>query len=150
MILWVWNLVSRPERGHLLRVRFQFLTAASMKTAVSWDIASCSFVEVNRRLRGAPWWWRRYASLKHRSNFMRLHGAIFLNAVIFTYWWCLEQSAEGNIWIYGRWSKKKLKKNTYIRRSFIICSLHQMILESSNREVSWARHALYGDNEKCE
>jgi hypothetical protein len=32
-------------------VRFQVLTAASTKMAAFWDIAPCSFVEVNRRFR---------------------------------------------------------------------------------------------------
>jgi hypothetical protein len=31
-------------------VRFQVLTAASMKIAVFWDVAPCSLVEVYRRL----------------------------------------------------------------------------------------------------
>jgi hypothetical protein len=34
-------------------VRFQALTAASMKFRVFWDIAPCSHVEVDRRLRDA-------------------------------------------------------------------------------------------------
>jgi hypothetical protein len=46
--------------------RFQVLTAASMKFRVSWDVASCSILVVDRRFRGAfclhhhlsPWWWR--------------------------------------------------------------------------------------------
>jgi hypothetical protein len=32
-------------------VRFQVLTAASMNITVFWDIAPCSLVEVDRRLR---------------------------------------------------------------------------------------------------
>jgi hypothetical protein len=32
-------------------VRFQVLTAASMKFRVFWDVAPCSHVEVDRRLR---------------------------------------------------------------------------------------------------
>jgi hypothetical protein len=34
-------------------VRFQVLTAASMKMAVFWFVAPCSLVEVYRRFRGA-------------------------------------------------------------------------------------------------
>jgi hypothetical protein len=36
----------------VLHVRFQVLTAACMKIAALWDIAPCSFVEVDRRFRG--------------------------------------------------------------------------------------------------
>jgi hypothetical protein len=35
-----------------LEVRFQVLTAASMKMAVFWVVAPCSLVEVYRRYRG--------------------------------------------------------------------------------------------------
>jgi hypothetical protein len=34
-------------------VRFQVLTAESMKVTVSWDVALCSLVEIDRRFRGA-------------------------------------------------------------------------------------------------
>jgi hypothetical protein len=34
-------------------MRFQFLTAVSLKMAVFWDVAPCSLVEVYRRFRGA-------------------------------------------------------------------------------------------------
>jgi hypothetical protein len=34
-------------------MRFQVLTAASMKMAAFWDLALCSLVEVHRRFRGA-------------------------------------------------------------------------------------------------
>jgi hypothetical protein len=34
-------------------LRFQVLTAASMKFRVFWDVAPCSHVEVDRRFRGA-------------------------------------------------------------------------------------------------
>jgi hypothetical protein len=34
-------------------VRFQVLTAASMKMTVFWDVAQCSVVEIDRRFRGA-------------------------------------------------------------------------------------------------
>jgi hypothetical protein len=34
-------------------VRFQVLTAASMKVTVSWDVAPCSLAEIDRRFRGA-------------------------------------------------------------------------------------------------
>jgi hypothetical protein len=33
-------------------VRFQVLTAASMKMTVFWDVAPCSLVDVYRRFRG--------------------------------------------------------------------------------------------------
>jgi hypothetical protein len=47
-------------------VRFQVLTAASMKIGAFWNIAQCSLVGVDRRFIGA-----------------RLHGAIYLKAIIF-------------------------------------------------------------------
>jgi hypothetical protein len=34
-------------------MRFQVLTAASMKMAIFWAVAPCSLVEVYRRFRGA-------------------------------------------------------------------------------------------------
>jgi hypothetical protein len=46
------NVSSRSEdtftksQSNLVWVRFQFLTAASMKATVFWDVASCSLVEV--------------------------------------------------------------------------------------------------------
>jgi hypothetical protein len=45
-----------------LHVRFQVLTAASMKMSVFWDDALRSLVETEQRFRGAyclhhPWWW---------------------------------------------------------------------------------------------
>jgi hypothetical protein len=43
-------LLSRKERIKIV-VRFQVLTAASMKITVFWDVAPCSLVEV--RFRGA-------------------------------------------------------------------------------------------------
>jgi hypothetical protein len=36
-------------------LRFQVLTAASMKMTVFWDVAPCSLVEVYGRIRGACW-----------------------------------------------------------------------------------------------
>jgi hypothetical protein len=39
------------DRIHKL-VRFQVLTAASIKVTVFWVVAPCSLVEVNRRFRG--------------------------------------------------------------------------------------------------
>jgi hypothetical protein len=52
-------------------VRFEVLTASSMKTAVFWVAAPCSLVEVYQRIRGAY-------SLHHRgveSTSTRLHEA---------------------------------------------------------------------------
>jgi hypothetical protein len=64
-------------------VRFQVLTTASMQFRVFWDVAPCSYVEVDRCFRGAyylqrplPWWWRQYAPLKRRSTLTWLHCAI--------------------------------------------------------------------------
>jgi hypothetical protein len=34
-------------------VRFELLTASSMKMAVSWDVAPCSLIETGRSFRGA-------------------------------------------------------------------------------------------------
>jgi hypothetical protein len=46
--------VSYISSVNLLHVvRFQVLTAASMKFRVVWDVAPCSHVEVSRRFRGA-------------------------------------------------------------------------------------------------
>jgi hypothetical protein len=41
------------EETHIAGMRFQVLTAASMKSTVLWDIAPCSLVEVDRRFWGA-------------------------------------------------------------------------------------------------
>jgi hypothetical protein len=49
-------------------VRFQVLTAASMKKTVFWDVAPCSLVEVFWRFRGA-------CCLHHQGDSTRLHGA---------------------------------------------------------------------------
>jgi hypothetical protein len=48
-------------------VRFQVLTAASMKMTVFWVVAPCNLIDVYRHFRGAcclhhqgsPWWWRQ-------------------------------------------------------------------------------------------
>jgi len=50
----------------VLKVRFQVLTAASMKMYLFWVLAPCTFVEIGRRFRCAhcldhqgdesPWW----------------------------------------------------------------------------------------------
>jgi hypothetical protein len=45
--------IAKIKYANLIRVRFQVLTAASMKMTVFWDIAPCSLVEVYRRFRGA-------------------------------------------------------------------------------------------------
>jgi hypothetical protein len=37
----------------IIPVRFQVLTAASMKMAVFWDVAPCSLVDIGRRFTGA-------------------------------------------------------------------------------------------------
>jgi len=41
------------QQTKITYVRFQVLTAASMKFRVFWDVAPCSHVEVDRRFRGA-------------------------------------------------------------------------------------------------
>jgi hypothetical protein len=64
-------------------VRFQVLTAASMKMAVFWDVAQCSLVEIDRRFRGLTAFVIRAIALmmeavrplKRRSISGRLHGA---------------------------------------------------------------------------
>jgi hypothetical protein len=69
----------------------------SMKITVFWDIAPCSLVEGDWRLRGAcclhhqglhslPSWWRQYTPLKRCSTSMRLHGAVSQKAVIFMFY----------------------------------------------------------------
>jgi hypothetical protein len=42
-----------PPEIKCVWVRFQVLTAASMKITIFWDVAPCSLVEVYRRFRGA-------------------------------------------------------------------------------------------------
>jgi hypothetical protein len=39
----------------LIHVRFQVLTAMSMKFRVFWDVMPCSQVDVDRRFRGVYW-----------------------------------------------------------------------------------------------
>jgi hypothetical protein len=63
-----------------IHVRFQVLTAASMKRRVLWDVAPCSLVGVDRRLRGAYCLHRQGHELIHLpddggSTPTRLHGA---------------------------------------------------------------------------
>jgi hypothetical protein len=41
------------ESNPTVHVRFQVLTATSMKFRVFWDVAPCSHVDVNRRFRGS-------------------------------------------------------------------------------------------------
>jgi hypothetical protein len=43
--------IGRSVFSSMLCVRFQVLTAASMKVTAFWDIAPCSLVEVDRRFR---------------------------------------------------------------------------------------------------
>jgi hypothetical protein len=59
--------------------RFQVLTAASIKMTVFWGVASCSFVEIDRRFRLR----KQYAPLKLQYTSTRLHGGISHKAVIF-------------------------------------------------------------------
>jgi hypothetical protein len=56
------------------------------------NVAPCSLVEVDRRIKGAhclhnqgpsPWWWRQYEPPKRRSTSVSLQDAIFQKAVIF-------------------------------------------------------------------
>jgi hypothetical protein len=35
-----------------IQVKFQVLTATNMKMAVSWDVAPCSLIDIDRRFRG--------------------------------------------------------------------------------------------------
>jgi hypothetical protein len=56
-------------------VRFQVLTALSVKITAFCYISPCSLVEVDRRFRrSSPWWWGQYVPLKCRSNSRRLYG----------------------------------------------------------------------------
>jgi len=69
---------GRAEKvlNSLIFVRFQVLTAASMSFTVSWDIASCSLVETDRRFSGACFPQHRcgekYAGSKHIWNIAQL------------------------------------------------------------------------------
>jgi hypothetical protein len=81
-VKYYWSIVSSPwktnwGRKRPVHVRFQALTAASIKTTAFWDIAPCSLIQEDRRSRlpPSPWWWRQYAPLKHRSTSIRLYGA---------------------------------------------------------------------------
>jgi hypothetical protein len=62
-----------------LNVRFQVLTAASMRfRIVFWDVLPCKIIVV-RRFRGTcclyhPWWWRQRVPMKRRSTVI-LHGS---------------------------------------------------------------------------
>jgi hypothetical protein len=74
----VQNLLSSrlsisTNKVYKIWVRFQVLTAASMKTAVFWVVAPCSLVEVYRRFRGA-------CCLHHQG---RLHCATTQKTAIF-------------------------------------------------------------------
>jgi hypothetical protein len=63
-------------------MKFQVLTAASMKMAALWNVAPCSPMEVDRCFRGANCLHHQVDELR-RSTFMRLHGAAFQKAVFF-------------------------------------------------------------------
>jgi hypothetical protein len=70
-------------------VRFQVLTAASMKSIAFLDIMPCSLVGVDRRFRCACFiisllCWGQYTPLKRQSTPTRLHGAISQKLLIFT------------------------------------------------------------------
>jgi hypothetical protein len=52
----VWSLAVKINSfcsDHMLKVRFQVLTAVSIKMTVFWYVVPCSLVEVYRRLRCA-------------------------------------------------------------------------------------------------
>jgi hypothetical protein len=65
---------------YLLRtlVRFQVLTAASVKLTVFWDMAPCSLIEADRRFRSAY-----CLHHQHRFTCKRLHGDISQKAAVF-------------------------------------------------------------------
>jgi hypothetical protein len=81
-----------------INMRFQVLTAASMKFRfVFWDVLPCKII-VDRRFRGMcclhpqglmyisvtlthPWWWRQYAPLKRWSTVI-LHGSTSQKTVL--------------------------------------------------------------------
>jgi hypothetical protein len=64
-------------------MRFQVLTAASMKMKSFWDIEQCSLVGVDRRFRSAYCPIIRVITLKRRSTPTRLHSRISQKALIF-------------------------------------------------------------------
>jgi hypothetical protein len=67
-------------------LRFQVLTAASMKIRAFWDAAPCNLVGADRRFKGAYCLHHqgdRWALLKCQYNPTRLHGATSQKAVIF-------------------------------------------------------------------
>jgi hypothetical protein len=69
-----------PVTLYLLRtlVRFQVLTAASVKLTVLWDMAPSSLIEADRRFRSAY-----CLHHQHRFTCKRLHGDISQKAVVF-------------------------------------------------------------------
>jgi hypothetical protein len=70
-------------------VRFQLITAASMKIRTFWNVASCSLVGLYRRLRGVYCLhnqgdeWKQYAPPKRLSTPTIIHGATSQKALIF-------------------------------------------------------------------
>jgi hypothetical protein len=114
-----------------------------IKMTAFWDIGACSFVEVDRRFRGAyclittirdssSWWWRQYAHPKRRATSTRLHCSISQNTVIWMYvardrlrWWthcegCYEPSDS----IRGGESVSVLLLKDFAARSELTSKIH--------------------------
>jgi hypothetical protein len=71
------HLALQSRRQNIDRlVRFQVLTAASVKITVIWDFVSCSLVEVDRRFRGA------YCLHHHGAASQKT--VIFINSLVFS------------------------------------------------------------------
>jgi hypothetical protein len=73
-----WSRISQKFHH---QVRFEVLTAASMKMAVFCVVASCSLVEVYWRLRGACCLHHQAIALKRRQTSARLHGTTQKTAI---------------------------------------------------------------------
>jgi hypothetical protein len=52
-------------------VGFQVLTAAVMRSSVSWDIMQCSVLKMNRRFGGALWKMEKICSSETSADFQR-------------------------------------------------------------------------------
>jgi hypothetical protein len=85
--------------------RFQVLTAASMKMAVSWDVAPCSLVEVYRRFRDA-------GCLHHQGPII----ALMMNAV---------STSETSVKFYQT-TRRNIPQNSHLHFRFL-CHCNELV-----------------------
>jgi hypothetical protein len=75
---------ERLFHSHTNQIKFQVLTAASMKFRVFWDVASCSLIEVDRCFGGVYCLHQQGdRPLKLRPTPKTLHGATFQKTLNF-------------------------------------------------------------------